>query len=104
LIIKNLFSFIKFGLESCNSFVVLNYLGSIGIDREFLYHLQVMYMFITSLAVADVIVGLLAIPFAILTKLGLPRSSPSLCMVMLTFIIIPIVASIFHFMAISIER
>uniref|UniRef100_F6RI63 G-protein coupled receptors family 1 profile domain-containing protein n=1 Tax=Ciona intestinalis TaxID=7719 RepID=F6RI63_CIOIN len=65
---------------------------------------KVMYMFVTSLAVADICVGAIAIPFAILTKLGLPRSSPFLCVSMLSFIMIPTQISIFNLMAISVER
>ncbi|XP_078490302.1 uncharacterized protein LOC100183776 [Ciona intestinalis] len=65
---------------------------------------KVMYMFVTSLAVADICVGAIAIPFAILTKLGLPSSSPFLCVSMLSFIMIPTQISIFNLMAISVER
>jgi len=63
-----------------------------------------MYIFIASLAVADVLVGLLAIPFGILTKLGYPYALPDLCIVMLSFILIPTATSTLNLTGISIER
>ena len=63
-----------------------------------------MFIFITSLAVADFLVGAVGGPFAILTKLGLPHTSPYLCIIMLTFIIILTTTSMYNLMAVSIER
>ena len=61
-------------------------------------------MFVTSLALADIFVGLTAIPFGVLTKLGLPYNNSTLCIIMLSFIIISTQISIFNMTAISIER
>ena len=63
-----------------------------------------MYMFLTSLAFADILVGLIAVPFAILTKLGLPHNAPYLCITMLNFLIFLTLISVFNLMAVSIER
>ena len=63
-----------------------------------------MYIFVTSLAFADICVGITAIPFGILTKLGIPYNSPSLCITMLSFIVISTQISIFNMMAIAVER
>ena len=61
-------------------------------------------MFVTSLAFADIFVGLTAIPFCILTKLGLPTNDTPLCIAMLSYIVISTQISIFNVTAISIER
>ena len=61
-------------------------------------------MFVTSLALADILVGMTAIPFGILTKLGLPYNNSKLCIIMLSFIMISTQISIFNMTAISIER
>jgi len=61
-------------------------------------------MFVTSLAIADITVAVIAIPFAILTKLGLPHSAPKLCIAMLSFIMVPTQISIFNLTTIAIER
>ncbi|CAK8694290.1 unnamed protein product [Clavelina lepadiformis] len=65
---------------------------------------KVMYMFVTSLALADLCVGIIAIPFAILTKLGHPHNEPYACVAVLSLIMVPTQTSIFNLMAISVER
>ncbi|XP_078614246.1 adenosine receptor A2b-like [Branchiostoma floridae x Branchiostoma japonicum] len=59
--------------------------------------------FIVSLAVADICVGLLGIPFAIVTALGLPDNFYG-CLMMLSFIIITTQSSIFSLLAIAVDR
>ena len=66
--------------------------------------LQVMYLFIFSLAISDIFVGMIAIPFSILTKFGIPYNQPYICLSMLSFIMIPTQISIFSMGAIAIER
>ena len=63
-----------------------------------------MFVFVTFLAVADFLVGTVAIPFAILTKLGLPHNSPYFCITMLTFIIMLTNISTYNLIAVSIKR
>ncbi|XP_078693244.1 adenosine receptor A2b-like [Branchiostoma floridae x Branchiostoma belcheri] len=59
--------------------------------------------FIVSLAVADICVGLLGIPFAIVTYLGFPHNFHG-CLMMLSFIIITTQSSIFSLLAIAVDR
>ncbi|KAI8482307.1 Adenosine receptor A2a [Branchiostoma belcheri] len=59
--------------------------------------------FIVSLAVADICVGLLGIPFAIVTYLGFPDNFHG-CLMMLSFIIITTQSSIFSLLAIAVDR
>jgi len=65
---------------------------------------KVMYLFIFSLAISDIFVGMIAIPFSILTKFGIPYNQPYICLSMLSFIMIPTQISIFSMGAIAIER
>uniref|UniRef100_A0A8C4QIW9 Adenosine receptor B1a n=1 Tax=Eptatretus burgeri TaxID=7764 RepID=A0A8C4QIW9_EPTBU len=60
--------------------------------------------FLVSLAVADVFVGLVAIPCAIMTDQGIPRNKFLLCLVMLSSIITFTQSSIFSLLAVAIER
>ncbi|EEC08080.1 serotonin receptor, putative [Ixodes scapularis] len=60
--------------------------------------------YILSLAVADLLVGLLAIPSAVLTRAGLPRDSPILCVAMLSFLVVLCTVSILHLVAVSVDR
>ncbi|XP_066267302.1 adenosine receptor A2b-like [Branchiostoma lanceolatum] len=59
--------------------------------------------FIASLAVADICVGLLGIPFSIITYLRLPDNFHG-CLMMLSFIIITTQSSIFSLLAIAVDR
>ncbi|XP_002734583.1 adenosine receptor A1-like [Saccoglossus kowalevskii] len=59
--------------------------------------------FIVSLAVADLSVGLFAIPFALVTSVGLPEDFYS-CLLMNCFVIIMTQSSIFSLLAIAIDR
>ncbi|KAM6915025.1 adenosine A2c receptor [Xenentodon cancila] len=60
--------------------------------------------FLVSLAVADVCVGAIAIPCAILTDVGVPRDSFYLCLLMLSVLIMFTQSSIFSLLAVAVER
>ena len=60
--------------------------------------------FIVSLAVADLLVGLLAIPFALLTNAGEPRNSFHLCLFMNSFVVTLTQSSILSLLAIALDR
>ncbi|XP_072125930.1 adenosine A2c receptor [Mobula birostris] len=60
--------------------------------------------FLVSLAVADILVGAVAIPCALLSDLGLPRCSYYLCVLMLCTLLVLTQASIFGLLAIAVER
>ncbi|XP_064459550.1 adenosine receptor A2a-like [Ornithodoros turicata] len=60
--------------------------------------------YILSLAATDLLVGLFGIPFAILTKAGLPRHAPVSCVAMLSFLIVLCTVSILHLVAVSLDR
>ncbi|XP_061563468.1 adenosine receptor A1-like [Cololabis saira] len=60
--------------------------------------------FLVSLAVADVCVGTVAIPCAILTDMGVPRDSLYLCLLMLSVLIMFTQSSIFSLLAVAVER
>lgn len=60
--------------------------------------------FLVSLAVADICVGGIAIPCAILTDAGLPRHSFYPCLLMLSLLIMFTQSSIFSLLAVAVER
>ncbi|KAI9544149.1 hypothetical protein NQZ68_005199 [Dissostichus eleginoides] len=60
--------------------------------------------FLVSLAVADICVGVIAIPCAVLTDIGLPRHNFPLCLLMLSVLIMFTQSSIFSLLAVASER
>uniref|UniRef100_W5NN82 Adenosine receptor B1a n=2 Tax=Lepisosteus oculatus TaxID=7918 RepID=W5NN82_LEPOC len=60
--------------------------------------------FLVSLAFADICVGALAIPCAIMTDVGIPRHNLYLCLLMLSVLIMLTQSSIFSLLAVAIER
>ncbi|XP_057209741.1 adenosine receptor A1-like [Triplophysa rosa] len=74
---------------------------AVGLNRK----LQtVTNYFLVSLAIADICVGSLAIPCAIMTDLGIPRHNLYLCLLMLSVLIMLTQSSIFSLLAIAVER
>lgn len=75
--------------------------AAVGLNRK----LQtVTNYFLVSLAVADICVGAVAIPCAILTDAGLPRHSFYPCLLMLSLLIMFTQSSIFSLLAVAVER
>lgn len=60
--------------------------------------------FLVSLSVADVCVGVFAIPCAILTSIGIPQHNLELCLLMLSILIMLTMSSTFSLLAISVDR
>ena len=65
---------------------------------------KVTNFYIISLSLADLLVGAIGIPTAILTRLGIPHHSTNLCISMLCFLIILCTTSILNLVAVSLDR
>lgn len=75
--------------------------AAVGLNRKLR---TVTNYFLVSLAVADICVGTLAIPCAILTDIGVPRHNFYLCLLMLSVLIMLTQSSIFSLLAVAVER
>ena len=60
--------------------------------------------YIISIAVADLLVGAIGIPSAILTRIGIPRNSIRLCITMLSLLVVLCTISILNLVAVSLDR
>ncbi|XP_037306007.2 adenosine receptor A2a-like [Pungitius pungitius] len=75
--------------------------AAVGLERRLR---TVTNYFLVSLAAADVCVGAVAIPCAVLTDIGLPRHNLYLCLLMLSVLIMFTQSSIFSLLAVAVER
>ncbi|XP_037541970.1 adenosine receptor A2a-like [Nematolebias whitei] len=75
--------------------------AAVGLNRKLR---TVTNYFLVSLAVADICVGAVAIPCAILTDAGLPRQHFHLCLLTLSVLIMFTQSSIFSLLAVAVER
>jgi hypothetical protein len=65
---------------------------------------KVTNFYIISLSIADLFVGLIGIPSAILTRMGIPRDSFEICLTMLTLLVVLCTISILNLVAVSLDR
>lgn len=93
-------------VEACVAFLatVGNLAVLVCFARERRLRRRLTNYYILSLAVADLLVGVLAIPFAVLTRAGIPHDSPMGCVAMLSFIVVLCTVSILHLVAVSVDR
>uniref|UniRef100_A0A8P4JYB6 G-protein coupled receptors family 1 profile domain-containing protein n=1 Tax=Dicentrarchus labrax TaxID=13489 RepID=A0A8P4JYB6_DICLA len=83
--------------------IIGNFLVCLAVTRNKKLRTVTNY-FLVSLAVADILVGLVAIPCAVLTDLGQPRHNLPLCLVMLSMLIVLTQSSILSMLAVAAER
>ncbi|RWS16088.1 7 transmembrane receptor (rhodopsin family)-like protein 2 [Dinothrombium tinctorium] len=65
---------------------------------------KVTNFYIVSLAIADLLVGGLGIPSAILIRMGIPRNAFNTCLTMLSILLVICTISILNLVAVSLDR
>ena len=65
---------------------------------------KVTNFYIISLATADFFVGLVGVPSAILTRIGIPQNSFFTCLTMLSLLVVLCTISILNLVAVSLDR
>ncbi|XP_036818735.1 collagen alpha-1(I) chain-like isoform X2 [Oncorhynchus mykiss] len=80
-----------------------NFLVCLAVNRNRKLRTVTNY-FLVSLSVADIFVGVLAIPCAVLTDLGEPRHNLPLCLLLLSVLIVLTQSSILSLLAVAAER
>ena len=92
-------------LETCVSVIAVlgNFLVILVFVQDRRLH-KVTNFYIISLSTADLLVGAIGIPSAILTRLGLPRDSIHLCITMLSLLVVLCTISILNLVAVSLDR
>nr|XP_040028748.1 adenosine receptor A1-like [Gasterosteus aculeatus aculeatus] len=83
--------------------IVGNFLVCLAVTRNKKLRTVTNY-FLVSLAVADTLVGLVAIPCAVLTDLGRPHHDLPLCLVLLSLLMVLTQSSILSLLAVAAER
>ncbi|KAK5847634.1 hypothetical protein PBY51_016745 [Eleginops maclovinus] len=83
--------------------IIGNFLVCLAVSWNKKLHTVTNY-FLVSLAVADTLVGLVAIPCALLTDLGQPHHNLPLCLVMLSSLMVLTQSSILSLLAVAAER
>ncbi|KAJ4924231.1 hypothetical protein JOQ06_000471 [Pogonophryne albipinna] len=83
--------------------IIGNFLVCLAVSWNKKLHTVTNY-FLVSLAVADTLVGLVAIPCAVLTDLGQPHHNLPLCLVMLSILMVLTQSSILSQLAVAAER
>ncbi|KAI3365793.1 hypothetical protein L3Q82_000792 [Scortum barcoo] len=83
--------------------IIGNFLVCLAVTRNKKLRTVTNY-FLVSLAVADILVGLVAIPCAVLTDLGQPRHDLPLCLVVLSILMVLTQSSILSMLAVAVER
>ncbi|XP_068447024.1 adenosine receptor A1-like [Clinocottus analis] len=83
--------------------VIGNFLVCLAVTRNKKLRTVTNY-FLVSLAVADMLVGLVAIPCAVLTDLGRPHHNLPLCLVLLSMLMVLTQSSILSLLAVASER
>ncbi|CAL8289415.1 unnamed protein product [Lota lota] len=83
--------------------VIGNFLVCLAVSRNRRLRTVTNY-FLVSLSVADILVGLVAIPCAVLTDLGRPHHDLPLCLVLLSILMVLTQSSILSMLAVAVER
>lgn len=80
-----------------NSLVVLTF----ALERRLR---RVTNLYIISLATSDFLVGLVGVPSALMTKIGIPQDAFTLCVLMLSVLVVLCTVSILNLVAVTLDR